>query len=85
MHSPIHTSEPIIDDMVGISSIYDKWTTVPGAGMDIGANASGAVWLIGIEPDTADFPIFQWNGSDWDWDRGANRIVRSIELAHHGS
>jgi peptidoglycan hydrolase-like protein with peptidoglycan-binding domain len=73
---PLH-----VDDRVGISSIYDTWFNLPGAGKDIAVGADGSAWVIGLGPVVGgNFAIHKWNEGTFSWqasDGGAVRIAVS--------
>jgi predicted Zn-dependent protease len=73
---PLH-----VDDRAGISSIYDTWFQMPGAGKDIAVGADGTVWVIGLGAVVGgNFAIHKWNEGTGNWeasDGGAVRIAVS--------
>ncbi len=42
-----------------------SWRGIPGAAIDVGVGANGAVWVIGYEGAKPDQRIFRWNGSSF--------------------
>jgi peptidoglycan hydrolase-like protein with peptidoglycan-binding domain len=53
------------DDVIGVTSRYPVWETLPGLARDIGVGANGAAWIIGSNPSGAGFSIHRFNGSGW--------------------
>src|SRR3974390_2815253 len=62
--------------LVGASQgLAQTWTTLPGAAMDVGANAKGDLWVIGTAPVMGGYGIYHWvNGNFQNVPGGAVRI-----------
>ena len=41
------------------------WTQLPGAAIDIGAGANGALWIIGAPGHPGGYGIYRWEGGNW--------------------
>lgn len=49
----------------------------PGLANDVAIGADGSVWLIGtLGPDSSNFYVYKWNGSNWDLDQTGGAGVR---------
>jgi hypothetical protein len=45
-----------------------SWELKPGKARSIHTGASGAVWMLGVDPVAGGFPIYQWNAGKQNWD-----------------
>ena len=55
----------LLAGLLALPTAAQTWTTLPGAAMDIGANASGVVWVIGTGPVQGGYGIYRWSNGNW--------------------
>ena len=50
----------------------NQWTKVPGQARGIGIGGDRSVWVLGwkLNSDKAGYPVYRWNGSNWDFKNG---------------
>jgi len=56
------TSPPATDSLAASPA---KWVTMAGSATAIGANARGALWIIGNTPVGRDHNVYHWTGRSW--------------------
>jgi hypothetical protein len=66
-----------VDDLVGISTLYDESEMLPGSAYDVGAGGSHT-WIVGTTPTHGGYTLFNWNAGAGGWlmsDGGGVRIA----------